>query len=429
MIEYEITNLFLADAQLIEETPILMIEYPFNDNGLNKLLELTKNELKAGRRPKVAGLYAKKEFERLTGLKTTLSAIENHRGQLNKLNSYEVTIKEAWEERQLKVMAQEILINSDCGFSTDSHVGQINKTLDRIESTTATDEEISLSDATNNLIERWIQLGEGDTSLMIPTGISNLDNMILGFQRGTHVLICARPSVGKTAMGLTCMSNQDLAGIATGFVSVEMSEAQCIERIGQIRSEVSHRDILKGQGTQEEFAQLVKEVQAIPEDNTMQIRHTVNRKLANIKRIIRKMKKNKPDLAVVYIDYIQRIDYGDKAISSNPVTNVEEVSKSITDLSQELNICIVSLAQLNRGGGDAPKMSHLKGSGQLEQDGHLIIILDRDLKSQLDDNMAQDTTGHLDCGYIVCKNRDGETGYVKGGYLSKFTKFTDGLRW
>lgn len=429
MIEYEITNLYLADAQLIEETPILMIEDPFNDNGLNKLLELTKGELKAGRSNKVAGLYAKREFERLTGLKSTLSAIENHRGQLNKLDSYEMTIKEAWEERQLKIMAQDILVNSDCGFSTDSHVGQINKTLDRIESTTATDEETTLTDATNDLIERWIKLGEGDTSLMIPTGISNLDNLILGFQRGTHVLICARPSVGKTAMGLTCMSNQDLDGITTGFVSVEMSEAQCIERIGQIRSEVSHRDILKGNATQECFNSLISEVQAIPKNDTMQIRHTCNRKLANIKRIIRKMKKNKPELAVVYIDYIQRIDYGDKAISSNPVTNIEEVSKSITDLSQELDICIVSLAQLNRGGGEAPKMSHLKGSGQLEQDAHLIIILDRDLKAQLDDNMSQDTTGQLDCGYIVCKNRDGETGFIKGGYLSKTTKFTDGLRY
>ena len=325
MIELELMHLVLADAQLIEETPILMIEDPFNDNGLNKLLYLTKQELKAGRKPKVAGLYAKKEFERLTGLKTTLSAIESHRGHLNKLESYEVTIKEAWEERQLKIMAQEILVDADSGLTTDDHVSKVNKTLDMIERTTATDNEITLGEATEHLIERWIKLGEGDTSLMIPTGISNLDNLILGFQRGTHVLICARPSVGKTAMGLTCMSNQDQMGIATGFVSVEMSEAQCIERLGQIRSNVSHREILKGNASQEEFGQLVAAVQAIPQSDTMQIRHTVNRKLANIKRIIRRMKKNKPDLSVIYIDYIQRIDYG--VSSMNPVQNVEEVSK------------------------------------------------------------------------------------------------------
>lgn len=426
MSEYRLMSLVLSDAQLIEETPILMIEDPFRDAGLSQLLELTKKELQAGRKYKVAGMYAKKEFLRLTGLKSTLKAVsESNPHYLNK-EAYEIEVKEAWESRQFNIMAQQVLIDTQDGASTDEVTGKINATLLEIENTTAEDDEQSLSDATTELFNKWASMASGDNSHLIPTGIGELDDKIFGFPIGEHCIIAARPSVGKSAFGMTCISNQDLMGISAAFLSLEMKTSQCIERIGQMRSGTSSRDILAGNATPEAKDRLIKEIQAISAKNSLQLIHTNNKKLSNVKRLIRRMKKRDPTLRIVFIDYLQIIDYGDRRLGSTE--NIEKCTSSITSLASELKISIVSLAQLNRDGDGAPKMRHLKGSGQIEQDGYIVILLDRDLSEQLKGNEAGNLD-ELDCNYIICKNRDGETGRVRGTYRAKTTLFTDTLNY
>jgi replicative DNA helicase len=53
-------------------------------------------------------------------------------------------------------------------------------------------------------------------------------------------------------------------------------------------------------------------------------------------------------------------------------------AQELRNLAIELHIPILALAQLNRDSdGAKPKMSHLKGSGDIEQEASQIILLDR----------------------------------------------------
>lgn len=416
MIEYELMSLALADANVIEETTSLMLDDPFSNRSLNTLLGLVKQELKGGRKPRVAGMFAKKEFMRLTGLKSTLNAIADHRGVLKDLEQYDIDIKEAWDKRQLSLMAQDVLIDANDGASTDEITSKVNKALDDIENANGDEDEQSIEEATIELMERWNSIGNEDTSHLIPTGIPDIDEKIIGFPIGEHSVIGARPSVGKTALGLTCMSNQDNNGIGAGFLSFEMKTSQCIERIGQIRSGVSAKDAVLGKVSKEGKADLMIQIQRISADNTIQLIHSNNRRLSNAKRLIRKMKKKNPDLKVVYLDYLQLLNYGDKSLSKTE--NIESCTESLTLLAHELQIALVSLAQLNRDSKGKPEMHHLKGSGQIEQDAYIVILIDREVSA--DGN--GDEIIH-DCAYHIAKNRDGMTGPVPGKYISNTTKF------
>ena len=418
MTEYELTNLFLADAQLIEELPSLMLDDPFSDGSLNHLLDLTKQELGANRSYKTAGLFAKKEFMRLTGQESTLKAVTDHRGNSLLSEQYDIDIKEAWDKRKFGTTAQQVLIDISDGASSDEIAGKINKALDDVEDSASDEDEQSISDATNEVFARWKSIKDGDTSHMTPTGIKDIDDLIIGFPRGELGVIGARPSVGKTALGLTCMSNQDHMGIHTGVLSLEMKTSQLIERLGQIRSGVSAKDYIKGCLGENQQERLVTEVQRVSSSN-MQIMHTNNRRLGNVKRLIRRMKKRDSLLQIVYIDYLQIITTGDKKMSD--VQDIAYCCKSITALAHELKISIVCLAQLNRDSVGRPVMRHLKGSGQIEQDAYIAILIDRDVESMEGDDPIKD------CAYIIAKNRDGETGIARGKYLASTTKFEEYL--
>jgi len=421
--EYQLMRLVYSDAELIEELPIFSIENPFLDGSLNRLLELTKEELKRGRSPRTATAFAKKEFVRLGGLESTLKPMLDMKSYRENAEKYSAEVITAWEARILTMMVGGVSVDLESGLSTEDIIRKVESVLSDIDNSIDPEQDDSLESAKDALYEKWTAMALGDNSVMIPTYIEALDEIILGFQRGTHNLICARPSVGKTAAGLTLASNQDLEGIKTGVVSLEMMAPQCLERLAQVRSGVSARDIISGVASEDQRNAIAIEISKIVSDNTMQIKCTSDRKLNNVKRIIRKMQKTEPDLAIVYIDYIQLIDFGDRRLNS--VQNIEECSKAITDLSKQLNISIVSMAQLNREGSEKPRMSNLKGASQLEQDGHIVILIDRDLGAQYNANATGDTES-LACNFIVAKNRDGETGMANMAYNAKITKFFSG---
>ena len=418
MIEYQLMNLVIADAQLIEELPCLMLDDPFSDGGLNQLLDLTKEEIKNNRKYKVAGLFAKKEFIRLTGQESTLRAITDNRGNTLFVEQYDIEIKEAWDKRHLSVMAQQVLIDSTDGASSDEITAKVTKTLDEVEKASGSEDEQTLMDATNEVFAKWKSIKDGDTSHMIPTYIHDIDEFIIGFPIGELSVIGARPSVGKTALGMTCMSNQEKNGIHGGMLSLEMKTSQLIERIGQIRSGFSAKDYIKGHLGENQVSMLVDEIQKVS-FSKMQIIHSNNRRLSNVKRLIRRMKKRDSKLQIIYVDYLQIIECGDRKLSETE--NIAKCTKSLTSLSHELQIAIVALAQLNRDSVGRPVMRHLKGSGQIEQDANIAILIDREVENRQDNDPVQD------CVYVIAKNRDGEIGAARGKYLSTTTKFEEYL--
>ena len=60
----------------------------------------------------------------------------------------------------------------------------------------------------------------------IPSGFSDLDQILGGLQRSDLLILAARPGLGKTALALSIARNAARDGLTSAIFSVEMSRDQ-----------------------------------------------------------------------------------------------------------------------------------------------------------------------------------------------------------
>jgi len=124
-------------------------------------------------------------------------------------------------------------------------------------------------------------------------------------------------------------------------------------------------------------------------------------------------------LAFLCIDYVQLLTAG----KTNQVEDLTAVTRMLKGLAVRLDIPVMIGAQVNRQ-IDArnhqgakifprPQLSHLRGSGSIEQDSDVVMIMWRDSE---DANIR-----HIE----VAKNRQGPTGQFDLQFVQKFGHFME----
>jgi replicative DNA helicase len=115
---------------------------------------------------------------------------------------------------------------------------------------------------------------------------------------------------------------------------------------------------------------------------------------------------------IIFIDYLQRITAPGR-------TKWEEVSaatRTITNLSRELNVPIVCMAQTSREADhEPPQISHFQHSSQIEQDADVAIVIQHKYAC----GCGRCGSDNTDCperkeasDLSVLKNRDGDVDHV-----------------
>lgn len=99
------------------------------------------------------------------------------------------------------------------------------------------------------------------------------------------------------------------------------------------------------------------------------------------------------------------------------VEKVGYISTCLKQLAMELDIPVVTLAQLNRAAQhmEVPSMAEIKGSGAIEQDADLILILHRNEKEM----------GPEKYWLICAKNRHGETKDIPIRFFKRYQDFKE----
>jgi replicative DNA helicase len=300
----------------------------------------------------------------------------------------------------------------------EPYLQHVRQTLEYIEKNSVVTQGVTLPEAVKRVLTKAVRLNEGDTTDYIETGILALDRIIFGLTKKTMSVIGARPSVGKSALGLTMMSNMAAMGHQVGFISVEMSEEECVERIMQMRSGISMERFKDNNVTHADFTRFTSAGDQIAKSKNMMIVRTTERTLNNIRAIIRRMKNAMPDLSVVFIDYLQKLT--NPGTGYDKRTEVGSISNAMPDLANDLDIHVCCLAQINRAGDDIPKVKDLKETGDIEQDAHYIFLIHRDLTAQFQG------TYDNDANVFIGKNRGGRTGVASIKYNAQTTRFYDG---
>lgn len=268
----------------------------------------------------------------------------------------------------------------------------------------------------------------------IATGYTDFDRMTNGLQQEELIIVAARPSVGKTAWCLNLAMGAVDPKINTSFpvscdiFSLEMGVKPLTNRMICAKGKIDATHIKNPRRfmrNDEDWTNLTLATSMVSEMD-IEIHDdpviTVPEMRSIVRRRVRKARQKNPKAKhLVIIDYLQLIRPAFKASSRQE--EVSEISRSLKQMSRELNVCVVALSQLSRGveqrQDKRPMLSDLRESGSIEQDADIVAFLYRDDYYNADSDMKNIIE------IIIGKQRNGPVGTVELVFLKNFNKFVN----
>ena len=311
---------------------------------------------------------------------------------LSNTTEYGKLIYELYQRREILKISDEIT-NEANSFDLESNASQIiEKAEVKLYNLSSTGEanqdfkkfSMSLVEAINSAESAYKR--EGQLS-GIPTGFTDLDQLLGGFHKTDLLILAGRPSMGKTALATNIafkmvkaksMDDENKKNII-GFFSLEMSSEQLATRILAEDSSISSEKIRRGQLNSNDFQKIVKSSQVLG-DLSLYIDDSPNLSISALRTRARRLKR-KYGLDAIVIDYLQLIRPS-LSRPDNRVLEIAEMTRNLKSLAKELSIPVLCLSQLSRQveqrDDKRPQLSDLRESGAIEQDADVVMFIYRE---------------------------------------------------
>jgi replicative DNA helicase len=383
------------------------------------MLELSKNSL--GIDSITLGDYLHKQRELddfcihynpdIVGRNAIVKVREDGRGE--NAVSYAKIAKNYSQNRQIL----QILSDGASWVKNDRNTAEILKDLSvklsdiqPVESKTT----ISFNEAVSKAMTLTEEAGKGNVEFL-KTGLTFLDNLMLGLSAPDLTIVAARPGVGKTAFLATCVFNimRHYANKTIVFFTLEMGSEQVAMRFISMASGIPYSSQRTGKLTDVELSKYYQSIGDLTKNNySFHLNDMPAIKPRKIRQELRKFKK----IDLIVLDYIQLADPDEK--KENRHLEVGAVSRALKSIAKEFHAPVLAAAQLSRAANarsednKKPVMSDLAESGSLERDADNIIFLHRDFNVTM-------------TNVILAKQRNGPVGDFFIDYDPTKTIFTD----
>ena len=237
--------------------------------------------------------------------------------------------------------------------------------------------------------------------------------------------------------------------VPVGIFSIEMPEAELLERMSCNYVDLNYNKLTSNKGTKEEIelldksAEIVSELPIYYDDGPGYI--GVNdwffqqKKIPLEKSITSKITKwAEQGIKVFFIDHLHRMTWVGK--ETDKKLQMGETSRILADYAKKLEVCIVLLCQLRRFNPSdfkrkkgepvipEPKTEDLKESGDIENNAHGVILIHRPQLYQYDEELGlfeYNSTVETDAKLILAKMRHGPTGKVSVDFHNYSMSFWD----
>lgn len=260
------------------------------------------------------------------------------------------------------------------------------------------------------------------SSEIYPSGLYDLDNLLVGLEPGTLNIVAGRPSMGKSQIALF-LAHQMLMlhSQPVAFFSLEMSKKQLEYRLwslisatpkykeeydlSSMRSDRVRRHKAKLEPLEPWEYENISKIVAIASELPLYLNDDRNIGVAGIASECRQIKAKEGKLGLVVVDYLQMMA---EENSGNRSYELGDVARGLYKLSSDLQVPVLALSQISRGveirQNKRPMMSDLSQSGILEMVADNIILAYRD------EYYNPDTPDKGLLELIVGKARHGDTG-------------------
>jgi replicative DNA helicase len=254
-----------------------------------------------------------------------------------------------------------------------------------------------------------------------PSGFRDLDRLTSGFQPGNLIIVAARPSMGKSGLGLCMAANLAVrAEVPTALFTLEMSKTEVTQRLMCSEAKVESQRLRTGKLGTDDWPRLTAACDRLAKA-PIYVDDQGSITMMEIRSKARRLKTREPSLGLIIVDYLQLMTSGSSV--ENRVQEVSQISRSLKILARDLDVPILAMSQLSRAveqrHDKRPILSDLRESGSIEQDADLVMFIYRDEYYNEESDQQGIAEVHL------AKHRNGPTDTVKLSFLKRYAKFAD----
>jgi len=295
-------------------------------------------------------------------------------------------------------------------------LSKVNKETENLNSLIPQNER----DIKEIVLEQILELASNKPKVNgLKTPIKFLDRVTNGWQPTDLIVLAARPAMGKTAFVLEQVNTALKNNNSVGFISLEMSAEQLVQRLLSQNSKVQLHKIKNKLHTEIEFKQIEQSATLISNGKLY-----VNDKpmtFTEIKSCAINWQKNY-NIEVLIIDYLGLITESGKFGTREQF--IAQTTRNLKMLAKFLQIPVILLSQLSRAveqrSDKRPLLSDLKDSGAIEADADLVLFLHRP--------KYYEPTIEADDEIIIAKHRNGDTLTISSYFDGETTSWLDEKR-
>ncbi|MCY3865501.1 MAG: replicative DNA helicase [Chloroflexi bacterium] len=268
-------------------------------------------------------------------------------------------------------------------------------------------------------LERLLEIGVG--AIGMPTGFKDLDLLLGGFHKSDLIVFAGRPGMGKTSWMLSVALNVARRDRRIAIFTMEMGVEQMVQRLISMEAGIHIQQLRRASISAREHTRLTETIGRISNLHIF-IDDTPSISPVEMRTKCRRL-QHEYGLDIVMVDYMQLMSAG-RAYENNRVQEISYISRSLKELARELNVTVLSTAQLSRAveqrDDKRPLLSDLRESGTIEQDADAVLFLYRDAVYNPDT-----TEFPSQAQVILSKHRHGPTGSVHLEFDKSYTRFKD----
>ena len=321
--------------------------------------------------------------------------------------------------KEKKILRDLIRVSGDItetAFNTTEDVdivlSEIEKKIFSISQKSVSNKFIIIKDELKSAYERIEKLHSGEGRLRgVGTGFTGIDNYLSGLQKSDLVILGARPSVGKTTFALDVARHAAIKeGKSVGIFSLEMSREQVVDRLISAEARVPLWKLRTGRLSDDTEFELIQASLDTLSKATIYIDDTPSPNMLQMRSMARRLQAEH-GLDLILVDYLQLIQ--PRNTSFNLVQQITEISRELKGLARELEVPVLSLAQLSRSVDHRevkiPRLSDLRDSGSIEQDADVVMFIYRPDRDKQNSEPEEKNITEI----IIAKHRNGPLGTVK----------------
>ena len=399
--EQSVLGAVLIDKDAVAEvSQILKSEYFYHDkHGLifECALELYENREPIDVVTVAEKLKSKKNLSKIGGA-AYLTELVNQVPTSAHAENYATIVKNLYTKRELISEASKIVEDS---FDESNELTKIldsaEKAIFGLSQQHLVKNFIPIKDALAESFDRLDELHKTAGGLRgIPTGFTDLDNVLAGMQNSNLLILAARPGVGKTSLALNIAQHAAVEQkIPIGFFSLEMSQEELVDRLLVAQADIDAWRLKTGRLSETDFASLSDAMGQLAEA-PFYVDDTPGMSIMEMRTKARRLQAEH-GVKFLVVDYLQ---LAHSRNLENRVQEISEVSMGLKNLARELRIPVLALSQLSRAvehrGVRRPQLADLRESGGIEQDADVVMFLYREDEEKLDN-----------CKLYIAKHRNG----------------------